>query len=193
MSATMARRGGWVQLEQSDMRLAWIMAQIAKEWFLRAKIEETQYLIKKLHAKIWEEKKWGVQYPGHRVVKAAIQIHMDMLCQNLTAGCLSYQNGTAENPQACWRRKETGAPPPDQCSQPTGEATPPLPGMASAPTGNKSKVQSPEINNLPARYVYSHTSPRCAVFFALDTYAQDSMHDTDIDSDMLADHGISTS
>jgi hypothetical protein len=35
MSATMARQGGRVQLEQSDMRLALIMAKMAKEGFSR--------------------------------------------------------------------------------------------------------------------------------------------------------------
>ena len=33
MSATMARQGGWVQLEQSDMRLAMNMANMAEEGF----------------------------------------------------------------------------------------------------------------------------------------------------------------
>ena len=46
MSGTMARQRGWVQLEQSDMRLALNMAQLAKGGFSRATIEETQYLIK---------------------------------------------------------------------------------------------------------------------------------------------------
>jgi hypothetical protein len=43
----MARQGGRVQLEQSDMRLAFNMAIMAKEGFSRAAIEETKYLIKK--------------------------------------------------------------------------------------------------------------------------------------------------
>jgi hypothetical protein len=47
MSATMARQGGRVQLEQSDMRLALNMAKMAKAGFLRAAIEETKYLINK--------------------------------------------------------------------------------------------------------------------------------------------------
>jgi len=41
MSATMARQGCQVQLEQSDMRLALNMAKMANEGFLRAAIEET--------------------------------------------------------------------------------------------------------------------------------------------------------
>jgi hypothetical protein len=47
MSATMARQGGDVQLEQSDMRLALNMAKMAKGGFSRAAVEEMQYLIKK--------------------------------------------------------------------------------------------------------------------------------------------------
>jgi len=42
MSATKARQGGRVQLEQSDMRLALNMAKSAKEGLSRAAIEETK-------------------------------------------------------------------------------------------------------------------------------------------------------
>jgi hypothetical protein len=37
----MGREGGWVQLEQSDMRLALNMAKMGKEGFSPASIEET--------------------------------------------------------------------------------------------------------------------------------------------------------
>jgi len=57
MSVTMARQGGRVQLEQSDIRLALNMAKMANGGFLRAAIEETQQLIKKPHAEVREEKK----------------------------------------------------------------------------------------------------------------------------------------
>jgi hypothetical protein len=52
MSATMARQGGRVQLEQSDMHLALNMAKMAKEGFSPAAIEETKYLIKKPRAEV---------------------------------------------------------------------------------------------------------------------------------------------
>jgi len=55
MSATMARQADWVQLEQSDMRLALNLAKMAKGGFLRAALEESQLLIKKLRAKVQEE------------------------------------------------------------------------------------------------------------------------------------------
>jgi len=54
MSATMARQGGRVQLEQSNMCLAFNMAKMADGGFLRAAIEETQYLIQKPRAEVWE-------------------------------------------------------------------------------------------------------------------------------------------
>jgi hypothetical protein len=52
MSATMARQGVRVQLEQSDMRLALNMPKIAKEGFSRAAIEETKYVINKPRAEV---------------------------------------------------------------------------------------------------------------------------------------------
>jgi len=89
MSVTIARQGGRVQLEQSDMRLALNMAKMAKEGFSRAAIEETKYLIKKPRAKVREEKKQGVEFPGHKRVKATIQRNPAMLRQNQTSGCPS--------------------------------------------------------------------------------------------------------
>ena len=77
MSATMARQGGWVQLEQSDMRLALNIAKMAKEGFSCAAIEEMKYLIKKPCNEVREEKKRGVEFPGHTKVKA---------CDTKTAG-----------------------------------------------------------------------------------------------------------
>jgi hypothetical protein len=82
MSATMARQGGRVQLEQFNMPLALNMAKMAKGWFLHAAIEEMQYLIKKHHTEVREEKKRGVEFPGHKTVKAAKERHLAMLCRN---------------------------------------------------------------------------------------------------------------
>jgi len=113
MSPTMARQGGRVQLELSDMRLALNMAKMAKEGFSRTAIEETKYLIEIPRAEVREEKKRGVEFPGHTKVKAAIQRHPAMLRQNQTSGCLPCQNDTAKNLQTRWRRKGIGAPPPN--------------------------------------------------------------------------------
>jgi len=185
MSATMARQGGRVQLEQSDMRVALNMAKMAKEGFSRASMEATNYLIRKARAEVREEKKQGVEFPAHKKVKAVIERHPAMLRQNQTSGCLSCQNGTAKNPQTCWRRKGTCAPPPDQRRERTLEPTPPLPGTPSTTTGNTSGVQPSPIVNLPARYTYSHTAVPCAKLF----HDEDTKHDTDFDPDMPTDKG----
>jgi hypothetical protein len=94
------------------MRLALNMAKMAKAGFSRAAIEETKYLIKKSRAVVREEKKRGVEFPGHKMVKAAIQRHPATLRHNQTSGCHRCQNGTAKNPQTRWTRTGTGAPPP---------------------------------------------------------------------------------
>jgi len=99
MSATMARQGGRVQLEQSDMRLALNMAKMAKGGFSRAAIEETQQLIKKPCAEVREGKKRGVRFPGHNKVKVAIERHPAMVRENQKDGCLPCQNGIAKNPE----------------------------------------------------------------------------------------------
>ena len=52
MSTALARQGGWVQLEQSDMRVALNLAQMAKGGFSHATIEETQFLTKKPQAEV---------------------------------------------------------------------------------------------------------------------------------------------
>jgi len=186
MSATMAKQGGRVHLEQSDMRLALNMAKMAKEGFSRAAIEETKYLIKKPRAEVREEKKRGVEFPGPRKVKAAIQRHRAILRHNQLPGCLPCQNGTAKNPQTRWRRKGTGAPPPARRRVRTPEPTPPPPGTPPAPTGNTSGAQPSEIVNLLAGYTYSHTALPCAEFFDDDEYTE---HDTDFAPDMLTDDG----
>jgi hypothetical protein len=165
MSATMAGQGGQVQLEQSDMRLALNMAKMAKEGFSRAAIEETKYLIKKLRAKIREDKKPGVQFPGHKKVKAAIQRHPAMFRQNQMSGCLPCQNGTAKNPQTHCTLKGAGAPPPARRRERIAKPTPPPPGTPPAPTGNTSGAPPAEMINLPAGYTYSHNALPCAEYF----------------------------
>ena len=107
----MARQGCRVQLEQSDMRLALNRAKMAKGRFLWAAIEETQQLIKKSRTKVQEEKKRGVEFPGYNKVKAAIERLPAIVCENQMDGCLPCPNGTAINPQTCWRCKCMGVPP----------------------------------------------------------------------------------
>jgi hypothetical protein len=185
MSATMARQGGRVQLEQSDMRLALNMAKMAKEGFSRAAIEETKYLIKKPRTKVREEKKRGVEFPGHIKVKAAIQRHPAMLRQTQTSGCLPCQYGTTKNPQTRWIRQGTGTTPPDRRRERTPEPTLPLTGTPPAPTPNTSDIQLSHIVNLPSGYTYSHTGLPFGEFFD----DQEIEHDTDFDPAMLNDEG----
>jgi hypothetical protein len=112
MFATIARQGGRVQLEQSDMCLALNMAKMAKEGFSCTAILEKTYLIKRPHAEVRNEMKLGVEVPWHKEVKAAIQRHQAILHQNQKSGCLPSHTGTVKNPLTGWRRKGTGAPPP---------------------------------------------------------------------------------
>ena len=95
MSATMARRGGRVQLEKSNMRFALNMAKMAKEGFSRAMIEKTQQVIHKPRAEVPEENMQGVVFPWHNKVKAAMERHPAKVRENQTDGCLPYRNGTA--------------------------------------------------------------------------------------------------
>ena len=186
MSATIARQGGQVQLEQSDMRLALTMAKMAEEGFSRPAIEETKYVRQKPCNEVREEKMRGVEFPGHKMVKAAIHRHPAMLRQNKTSGCLPFQNGTAKNPQTLWTSKGTGAPPPAQRRERIPERTPPLPGTPPTPTGNSCGAQPAEIINFPVGYTYSHTALPWAEYFEDD---EDTEHDTDFDPDMLTDEG----
>jgi len=192
----MARQVGHVQQEKSEMRLALDEAQMAKGGFSRATIQETQHLIKKPRAKVREEMKRGLEFPGHKIAMAAIERHQAMLRHNQTAGYLPCLNDTANNPQTHWRRKGTGAPPPNRRRQqtpgPTPKPTPPLPGISPAATGKTSGAESLEINNLSAGYAYSYTSLPCAECLIHEASAQDSEHDTDFDPDMLPDEGTST-
>jgi len=140
--------------------------------------------------------KRGVEFPGHNKLNAVIERQLAMLRQKQTPRCLACQNGTTKNPQTCWIRKGTGAPPPNrrrkQTPELSPEPTPSQPGTPPTSTGNTSEAQSLEIVNLQARYVYTPTSLPCAESFTIDRSAQDSVHDTDYDPDMLPDEGTST-
>jgi hypothetical protein len=186
MSATMARQGGQVQLEQSNTRLALNMAKMAKEGFSRAAIVESKYLIRKPRAKVRKAKKWAVEFPGHKKVKASIQRHSAILRQNQISSCLPCQNGTPENLETSWRCKGTGAPPPAQRREQIPEPTAPPPGTPPAPTSNTSGTKPAEIVNLPAGYKYSHTGLPFVEFSEDD---EDTEHDTDFAPEMLTDQG----
>ena len=181
----MARQGGRVQLEQSEMRLALNMAKMAKEVFSHTAIEETQQLIKKPNAEVREENKRGIVFARHNKARAAIERHPAMVRENLTDGCLPYQDGTAMNPQTHRRCKETGAPPP--------RPVPPRHGTPLAPPNDSEITQSTETEGVPPGYVYIHSLLPCARFVNLDPYAKDLMRDKDFIPDLLTDEGPFTS
>jgi hypothetical protein len=104
MSATMARQGDRVQLEQSNMRLALNMSKTAIEGFSLTAMEETQQLIKDPRAKSRKQKMQGVVFPGHNQVKAATDRHPAMVWENQMDGCHHCQNGTEKNSLTQWRR-----------------------------------------------------------------------------------------
>jgi hypothetical protein len=125
MSSTMARQEGQVHVAQCDMRLTVNMAKMTKGGISHAAIEETQQQIKKHCTKVRQEKKRGVEIPGHKKVKAAIERYPAMVYKNHTAGGVPCQFGTEIDLQTCWRPAETAAPPPEPVA--------PLPGMQSPP------------------------------------------------------------
>jgi len=82
MSANMARQGGRVQLEQSNMRHSCSMAKMARGEISIAAIEETHCLINNPRNEVRDEKKQGVEFPGHRMVKSAIERQLPMVREN---------------------------------------------------------------------------------------------------------------
>ena len=183
-SATMPRQGGRVQPEQSNMHLALNVAKMAKEGFSCAAIKETHQLIENPCAEVQEEKQRGVEFSGHKQVKAVIERHPAMIRENQTDCCLPWQNGVAKNPQAHWRRKGTGAPPP--------RPAPPRPETPPAPPGDSKPNQSNEIVCAPPGYVYIRSPLPNTEFLDHDAYAKDHKRDIDFIPGLLTDQGPST-
>jgi hypothetical protein len=169
------------------MRMALNLAKMAKEGFSSTAREETKYLLPISRAKVREVKQQGVEFPGHIMVKTAIQRHMVMLCQNHISSCLPCQNGTTQNSQTPCRHKATAVRLTNQCTQRTPEPTPPLPGTPLGSTDTTCRAQSFQIVNLPAEYTYKNTATLCSEYFNHDPSAQDSQYDTDVDPDILTD------
>jgi hypothetical protein len=131
------------------------MAKMAKEGYLRAAIEETQQLVQKPRAELWEEKKRRFQLPRYKMVKAAIDRYSAISHKNLTASCLPRQPGTARNLQTCWRCKGAGSPPPGLVAPPL--CTPPPLITQPTPPGNTDRIKRYEIEGMPSRCVYIHS------------------------------------
>jgi hypothetical protein len=132
----MARQGGQVQLELSDMGLAMNMAKIATGVLSHPTMKEMQQLIKKACGDVRDEMKQPVLFPGDNKVKAGIKRRPAMVRENQTDGCLPGQNGTPKHPQTNWRRKDMGVPPPPS------QHAPPRPGMPRAPHGDSERIES---------------------------------------------------
>jgi len=180
----MARQEGWVQLEQSDMHLTLNMAKMTTGGFSRAAAEETEQLIKKPRGEVRDEKTRGVEFPGHKSVKATMEWHLAMVYKNLIAGCLPCQNGTAENLQTRWRRKGTAAPLP--------EPVPPLPGRPSSPVmppeppGDTEVNECYEIEGMTSTCVYMYSPLPITQFVNHNACAMDSKRDKDSIPDILS-------
>jgi len=192
MPATMARQGGRVQLEQSEMRLAFNMAKMAKKGWLCAAIEETLFLIKKPRVEVQEVKKRVVEFPRHKNVKAAMERHAAKLRENQTDGCLPCHNGTVQNLQTCWWCKGTGAPPPERLRQPTPEPTPQPPKTPLVPPGNNDAAHLSEIKAVQPGSVYIHTPRPSALCLNHHAYPKDRKRDQDFDPDLQTDEETST-
>jgi hypothetical protein len=85
----MERQGGQSQLEQSDMRLALNIVRMATGWFLHTTIEESTYLVMQTSAAVLETQLWAVGICGLNHVKAAIEGHTVVFCQNPKDGYLT--------------------------------------------------------------------------------------------------------
>jgi len=140
---------------------------------------ETQYWIKKPDTKVCEEWKWGVEFAGHKQVKAEIGRYLAMVPENQMDVWISWKNGTALNQQTFWWCKGMGEPLPDPA--------PPLPWMPPAPPGDNEGAQCSEIEGVPPRYVYLQTSLSSAEFFYFDADANDCKWNKDHIPDLLTD------
>jgi hypothetical protein len=103
------------------MQIALNMVHMAKHGISRSGIKETTHLIKQPRAEIREEMRCGVEFPGHRSVKAVIGKHPAMIYKNQSDGCLPCQNDSIGNPSTRWKRKGTG-PAQRQVRRQTGSA-----------------------------------------------------------------------
>jgi hypothetical protein len=73
MTATIANQGDRAQPKQSDICLPLNLPKMANGGFLHVLIEETQYLIEKAPAEVWEDMQPGVELLGLNMVKAAVK------------------------------------------------------------------------------------------------------------------------
>jgi hypothetical protein len=88
MSATMARQGDQVTLEQSDLHLVMNMPEMANGALSHLAIKKSQYVLKKPCSVVQEKRMWGLECPSNRKRKDEIEKHLAMVCEDQTDGCL---------------------------------------------------------------------------------------------------------
>ena len=184
MSTTMASKGCWVQLTQSNMRLVLIIAKMAQGGFSHTAIEETQHLVEKPRAEVPDQKKQEVEIPGDQKVKATMERHPAMVYKNHQAGCLTCQDCTAKSPESRWRRKGTDARLPEPVAPLSGRPSPP--GTPPAPPGDAERIESYEIDSMPFSCLYMHSPLPNTQFFNHNAFAKNSKHDNYCIPDLLS-------
>jgi len=137
-----------------------------------------QQRIKKPHAKVREEKKRGVEFPGHKKVKVVIHRHPATVYKYQMASCLPCQNGTAKNPQIRWRCQGTGALPPEPVAHPLG--------IPSAPPGGTDGDESYETEGMLSMCVYIHSPLPNSDFVNYNAYAKGSEYGKHFIPDLLS-------
>jgi len=104
--------------------------------------------------------------------------------KNHTAGCLPCRIGTEKNPQTCWRRKGTAAPPPEPAAPLPQRPSPP--GTPPAPPGGTEGNASHEIEGMPSRCVSIHSPLPNSQFFDHNAIDKNSKRDKDCIPDLLS-------
>jgi hypothetical protein len=88
MSTTLARQGGQIWLQQSDMLIVLMMAIMAKGGLLCAAQDETQYIINTPCAEVWAKRMQKAGCSGYGKVKGAIERHQAMVHEIHMHHCL---------------------------------------------------------------------------------------------------------
>jgi len=184
MSVTMAKQGGPVQPEQSDMQRAMNVAKMPQGGFSLVPIKEMQQLIRNPQAAVQEHNMRGVQFPGHKKKNAAIQRHLAMIRENQMDFSLLCYNGTAKTPLLCWRPKGSGTPP--------LQLVPPLPGTPPALSNHSESSERTEIVGVPHGNVYTHTPLPKTQCLRYDANAKNSKLANNLIPDLLTDQEPST-
>jgi len=135
---------------------------------------------------------WGVEFPGYETVKSMMERHPAMLPENQMDAGLPCQHCIAQNRQTGWRRKGTGAPPPERLGQPTLEPTPHSPATPFVPPAHNKPAHLFQIKGLPPGYVYIQSPLPSAQCFNHDAYTKDRERDDDFDPDWPTNEETST-